>query len=374
MKCEHAIELMQRFVDNDLSEQETLVLNAHLRECPSCTLAFGRLKALHEQLLQLPKVTPKFSVVDSILPKLLAIDAQSREAGREEGAALAVADPEHSARQATEVREEPAHKRRFLGYVSWKMTGAVAVAACAALFFIWNQGGSPQPGRMADQAVGSKLPESAPGTAEPAAASPEQNELMKVFPTPTPTETPAQTKAVTTEPTHAPDKPSSKVTVLEKEKGKPSESAGGGARGATVTATPDVTPGTKETANTADGGSDVKDIAVHSPSPGLGGGVDMNSIASTAEESSNMKLEPPRNARVANDTYVAEVKEHKVTISSVATNEIVFASLRQWTGSERVLLVNWTPEGKFYYEVVGDGAVRAFLIDVANRTELQIPK
>ena len=77
MKCEEVMELMQRELDRDLDELEQARMREHLAGCPECAELFARLKRLSDELEQLPRVVPPYSLVDAILPKLdqLATDA-----------------------------------------------------------------------------------------------------------------------------------------------------------------------------------------------------------------------------------------------------------------------------------------------------------
>lgn len=86
MKCPEVVEWMHRYLDYDLSEEETVQLYEHLKHCPECTETFRMLKSLSRDLEDLPKVTPKFSIVDAIMPQLEAIDQarQEKSASREE--------------------------------------------------------------------------------------------------------------------------------------------------------------------------------------------------------------------------------------------------------------------------------------------------
>ena len=74
MNCSEVMELMQRQLDHDLNESEQSLLTEHLNCCAACTEMFERLKMLNDGLEQLPKVMPKISLVDSILPQLDEID------------------------------------------------------------------------------------------------------------------------------------------------------------------------------------------------------------------------------------------------------------------------------------------------------------
>jgi hypothetical protein len=77
MKCEEVMELMQRELDRDLDDLEQARLRQHLAGCPECAELFARLKRLSDELEQLPRVVPPYSLVDAILPQLeqLATDA-----------------------------------------------------------------------------------------------------------------------------------------------------------------------------------------------------------------------------------------------------------------------------------------------------------
>ncbi|MCJ8011456.1 zf-HC2 domain-containing protein [Paenibacillus sp. KQZ6P-2] len=95
MKCPEVVEWMHRYLDYDLSEEETVQLYDHLKQCPECAETFRMLKSLSRDLEDLPKVMPKFSIVDAIMPQLDAIDKarQEKSASREEPPAEMVPVP-----------------------------------------------------------------------------------------------------------------------------------------------------------------------------------------------------------------------------------------------------------------------------------------
>lgn len=78
MKREVAEEWMNRYLDGDLSEEDADILFRHIDNNPDAADTFRIMSALSLQLEKLPDVTPKFSLVDSILPKLDDIDAERR--------------------------------------------------------------------------------------------------------------------------------------------------------------------------------------------------------------------------------------------------------------------------------------------------------
>ncbi|KIL37184.1 hypothetical protein SD71_00090 [Cohnella kolymensis] len=70
MMCQEVMELMQRYIDGDLDEQETSLMMDHVGQCPDCAAMLDRLKRLSSELEQLPRVVPRYSLVDAILPEL----------------------------------------------------------------------------------------------------------------------------------------------------------------------------------------------------------------------------------------------------------------------------------------------------------------
>jgi len=388
MNCSEAAEWMQRYIDRDLSEQEIQMLNAHLRECPSCAIAFNRLQMLHEQLMQLPKVEPTYSVVDLILPTLLELQ-MSPAIQREESAAL---DQAVARKGTSAAAGQPVRKNRLLDYVSWKLAGAVAVAACAVLFFIWNNGENAGQSRTASEAAPVKTvePTAVAGTIAPIAPS-AQNQMAlsqaatplpkdesnagagtsaSANPTPVPDETNGEVKALVYSPDIAMDHQdqSGKTDVPNHTKHAPAPSPSA-EPSASLAPAPSADPD-------ASNGEAPEQTAQPSLGDKSGGGETGHGITALVPEDQT-KIARPDNrlqhkTRVANGEFYAEVKDHKVTITSIATNAVVFTSLHQWTDQENIALIDWTPEGKFYYEVFGNGTYHAFLIDVHAGAETQL--
>nr|WP_145404140.1 anti-sigma factor [Paenibacillus xylanexedens] len=79
MKCEEVVEWMHRYLDHDLGEAETTQMLQHVAKCPECAENFSMLRALSRELEDLPKVSPRFSLVDAIMPQLDAIDEARKE-------------------------------------------------------------------------------------------------------------------------------------------------------------------------------------------------------------------------------------------------------------------------------------------------------
>jgi len=128
MNCQEGMELMQRYVDYDLNEEETARLMEHVGQCPDCAAMFQRLVRLSRGLEQLPRVTPPYSLVDAILPKLEHLQP-------EPGAEVTAA---HSAGAGTTGRMRSRRPAGRKHYRSW-MASVAAVAALGAvigLFFL----------------------------------------------------------------------------------------------------------------------------------------------------------------------------------------------------------------------------------------------
>lgn len=131
---------MQRALDNDLEDFEHVALTKHLLACPTCAAKYERLKQLSLDLQQLPKISPPFSIVDSIMPRLEQIDQD-------------LEPPAEPILQAVGPRSEQkpgkTAGRRIRGSRLYPLL-AVAAAACIMLvLFINNMGsGSKQADEM----------------------------------------------------------------------------------------------------------------------------------------------------------------------------------------------------------------------------------
>ncbi|MFK4300697.1 hypothetical protein ABH892_000796 [Paenibacillus sp. RC254] len=123
MKCgEEVMDWMQRYVDHELGEEETSQLMNHIATCPDCAEKFHILQTLSRELEELPAVSPAFSLVDSIMPQLDAID-RARE---EQGSALQEMQP-----VATD--PGPGPRRRTQPIPWWnRMSGRAAMGVAAA--------------------------------------------------------------------------------------------------------------------------------------------------------------------------------------------------------------------------------------------------
>lgn len=153
MNCQEVMELMQRELDHDLDDSEQAAMKAHLQQCPECAEMFVRLQRLSQELANLPKVTPPFSLVDSILPQLAEVD----RAGEGPIAAAAVPAPktEHANAPAAQLPSERSVRSRTMR--RWATASGV-VAAGLLMVLVINQldGGM---GKVADDTA--LMPQSA---------------------------------------------------------------------------------------------------------------------------------------------------------------------------------------------------------------------
>jgi hypothetical protein len=146
MLCQEVIELMQRFLDRDLDETEYRRMLAHLNDCPECTELFERLVNVSHELELLPKVTPPYSLVDAIMPKLAQLDdAKEQQAAsgaaplnRQNGSGQErFAEPEPQSEPSQ--RKERGWRFKLRGLISYPLAGGVLAAGLVIGFFIFQQ-------------------------------------------------------------------------------------------------------------------------------------------------------------------------------------------------------------------------------------------
>jgi hypothetical protein len=143
MKCQEVIELMQRYLDQDLNELEYNQMLAHMQQCSECTELFQRLVGLSHELEQLPKVTPAYSLVDAIMPKLQLIDKGLPIEDIPMAAALAAAPVGADAKLSEDIKspvvELAGWRQRMRGLVSARIVGGVVAAGLVLGFFVFEQ-------------------------------------------------------------------------------------------------------------------------------------------------------------------------------------------------------------------------------------------
>lgn len=145
MMCQEVIDLMQRYLDQDLDETEYNAMLRHLQQCDECTELFQRLVSLSHELEQLPKVTPSYSLVDAIMPRLDRIDAGAPSIEPPavlEASAPAAAAPafERNVPQTPpSVSADNRWRQRMRGLISPRWLGGVVAAGLVLGFFVFEQ-------------------------------------------------------------------------------------------------------------------------------------------------------------------------------------------------------------------------------------------
>lgn len=134
MSCDEMMELMQRFLDHDLTDEEQQSLFSHIGTCPECALLYERLRLVDEQLMQLPAVNPPFSIVDRILPLLTEqAPAGVSQASEEEQPLKVVAAVEPAAPVEPPV-VVPFRRRKLMSRLVYGTTAAAALILGVFLF------------------------------------------------------------------------------------------------------------------------------------------------------------------------------------------------------------------------------------------------
>lgn len=161
MKCDEVVEWMHRYLDHDLGEAETEQLLQHVATCPACAENFSLLRALSRELEDLPQVTPKFSLVDAIMPQLDAID----EARKEQSSTIQEMSPVPAAIESLQRSGERKPKQQWLNTMVGRMSVGAAAAVVVLGFAIWGY----QPEKLENADV---MMMSSGGSAENQAADP----------------------------------------------------------------------------------------------------------------------------------------------------------------------------------------------------------
>ncbi|PAD30851.1 anti-sigma factor family protein [Paenibacillus sp. 7523-1] len=134
MKCEEVVEWMHRYLDHDLGDAETAQMLQHVAQCPECAENFSLLRALSRELEDLPQVTPKFSLVDAIMPQLDAID----EARKEQSSTIQEMTPVPAAFENLQRSSERKPKQKWLNSMVGRMSMGAAAAAVVLGVAIWG--------------------------------------------------------------------------------------------------------------------------------------------------------------------------------------------------------------------------------------------
>ncbi|QMV40463.1 anti-sigma factor family protein [Cohnella cholangitidis] len=156
MICQEVMELMQRYIDGDLDQQETSLMMDHAGQCPDCAAMLARLQKLSSELEQLPRVVPKYSLVDAILPELDRLHA----AESSKGLNVSQERSDSSAPTSTPSGRSNRPARHLFG----KISGAVAAGIVAGLLLFSNPGQWTLGGTGSNNEAAAPSPAAAPAS------------------------------------------------------------------------------------------------------------------------------------------------------------------------------------------------------------------
>lgn len=415
MSCDEVMELMQRFLDHDLTDAEQQSLFSHISTCPECALLYERLRLVDEQLMQLPVVNPPFSIVDSILPLLTEQAPGGGSQASEEEQPLKVAPTVEPAEPVQPSVVVPFRRRKLVSRLVYGTTAAAALVLGVFLFqgyedsqsttnnamlqrtltgSIVTEESQPDQSSTPEQASPLMIMDAPPnmdqmdqtermenGDAPPASAgggAPEsaltnksrvQDQYGKSAGTMNSSE-PLHSTEKKVEPRTAQDGPESSVA--------PQTNLNDGfaapplASSATST-TMDQRANDQQTADKKDSGGAVME---------KGGFVDPAKIDSgsrlsfVAPDPLMQSIDPQgfspaqtEELRSANEKHDAVIEDRRVIIRS-RLGEIVFLSPQQWAQTDEVHLSKWLNDNQLLYQVThGDGTQLQYVIDIKLKQE-----
>jgi hypothetical protein len=398
MNCQEVMELMQRHLDGDLHAQEEEVLEAHLMHCLDCALMFERLQRLSDELTQLPKVVPPYSLVDALLPQLGELDRHAAASITEPITAL----PTQA--QSTAVGQSPRlpWTRRFGTQFSWKLAGGIVAAGLIIGFFAFNM---KHP--LLDQADGMLQPrshsESSSMTQSAPAAGAADKKMMKTE------DANNDTKAATPALEGKQDKADSSAvsspqatTDAKLEKPKVMDPSATSKSPLNDPSASKMAPATSVPERLKDPASPVteKDPAVKTPDPTNLNADKANTLQEEPKDANPLKTSEPTPSplakkaepkgkadntagifsfmappvspflKSASGTYEAFIEEQHVVIRDSSSLEVVFASKQVWQQSDEIRLVEWAKDDKLSYQVQSGDTSKTFVIDVKTMKEL----
>lgn len=400
MNCQEVMELMQRQLDGDLNSQEENELHAHLSNCLDCAQMFERLQRLSDELTQLPKVVPPYSLVDAILPQLAEID-RGAAASITDKAAVVTPDVRQNERgQPTQLP----WTRRFGSQFSWKFAGGIVAAGLILGFFVFNMkqpvidnadGIIPMsrqaeerstaaselkqniqtedrmkksdvtdtdPAASAAPAAGEKGDDPkdtqgfVPGASGPQATTDANLEKPDELKMPQSTDAldASEVDPSTSAPERMKDLPSGgEIKRVEPAPTNPPSNAIAPNKG---TSEPAATPQPTPQPTPVPGKPDPSPVAKKGNDNDQRGGIFSMTTQETVLKS-------------ASGTLTAAVEDQHVVIRNSATGEIVFASKKAWQPEDQIALLEWSKDEKLFYQVESGGSLHMVRIDVNLKTE-----
>lgn len=137
MNRAEAMDLLQRQLDGDLTLEEQIVLEEHLRADSELHLLRQRLQRVSAELHHLPRVTPPFSLVDAILPKLEAVNGPASLENTEK---IAQSQASESEKPTSLDSTQPLLSRKRLPI--WLAKSAIGTVAACLLFGMFSAFGA----------------------------------------------------------------------------------------------------------------------------------------------------------------------------------------------------------------------------------------
>ncbi|WP_261305675.1 zf-HC2 domain-containing protein [Paenibacillus andongensis] len=402
MNCQEVMEFMQRQLDGDLDAKEEDVLHAHLMHCLDCAQMFERLQRLSDELTQLPKVIPPYSLVDAIMPQLADIDRHAAASITDKVAAFGT----HASQTASVQPPKLPWTRRLGLQFSWKFAGGVVAAGLILGFFVFNMkhpvldqaDGWLQPkaasenqsaGQMKSTATSDSNAAQDAGKKEaadradvkqvapnaPAAKADGQENVRPESITGNGLVGPqATTNAKLEEPqtlsSSGPAKSTDGVrqapSTSEPERLKAPASAGVNRKQESAPASSTNPPADTATSNKVPEEQKVLKSTDPTPTPATKKG------GTSSDVGGIYSLTAPISANTLKSTtgiLEAVVEEQHVVIRNSTTNEVVFASKQVWKTGDLITLVEWSKDDKLFYQVQSEGSLQTFLIDLNAKEE-----
>ncbi|MEX2461776.1 MAG: zf-HC2 domain-containing protein [Paenibacillaceae bacterium] len=395
MNCEQIMDEMQRYVDEDLTQAEQDSLMAHIKQCPDCAASFEQLQRLSAQLRLLPKVSPPFSIVDSILPKLAELDA------------------EQAVIRAAYLPTGPHTKKPLF---SWKIgAGFIAAAVIFSLVLVNLEPSSQNDAsEMMNKSLDTNITSSVGSTnfslgIEGDVAKPEAKSLA-------PTATAAiqeAPRAAATDKKSTEDKSTDadkftlksteKADTLQKEKpaeaqqensaaASRSESLNAGSKEQKSTAAMDITTnklkvtfGQGKNANGQDENMKESQVLVPQPAPTPAPMpattptpaptpnqiiIDSSLINKSLKRSFAVTPELTQQSLTSDDGNFIGVIERQIVQVQTPDGNRSFTSSVQWKPTDQIHLLQWQDNQRLTYEVImEDGQLKRYIIDVILKTE-----
>ncbi|WP_274388706.1 anti-sigma factor family protein [Paenibacillus antri] len=370
------MELMQRHLDGDLNHEEQKRLSEHLDACPECAEMMERLERIDQDLASLPRVTPAYSLVDAIMPRLAQIDAASESTSAREAAPRGAAIRPWYARGAFARYGGLAAAAAVLGvlvvngmtdtFEKSANTAQESAASGGAAADIMMTMEAPMEEALADDATTKR---SASEAEAPAAdASPSMDNAAdpnaSVSSTPEPSKAPKNNEGATAGSGEAPsEQPSSPSREPQ-----PAAAGGGtdGAEGVGVMGFEGTEQGAAPEGEVPTEAAEMPPLA-EEPRYGI-------TREPTAEDSARGKGAAP--ALLSEDGAFAAAVELKADGTQVVVvNELEgdadYASSYAWASETAVELTGWDG-ATLTYTATTEGVVRTFRIDAASATETEI--